>query len=190
MEMNQLGTISLFDSSLLKYDRMKLVLNFLFLCTLIGINSCYWFENEAVVRKVSCIQPGGYDYLEHDWIDSICTTEICSTYTEVWKELFIKRNNMTDEYFSEHITIINSSSSGNEDERFGIGYWVRNDWAIAESWDGFVIKISEDNNDYPEIGLPKGTYLTLEQIEAAIDNHGFLSRIAKHQKQVHYDILP
>ncbi len=76
---------------------------------------------------------------------------------------------MTEEYFSEHITIINSASSGNGRERFDISYWVQNDWAIAESWSGFVIKISEDDKDYPEIGLPKGTYLTLEQVEVARD---------------------
>ena len=92
---------------------------------------------------------------------------------------------MTNEYFSEHITIINSASFGDKGERFEIGYRVQNDWAIAESWDMFIIKISEDNKDYPEIGLPKGTYLTIEQIEALIDNGGFLSGSVKHQKQVH-----
>jgi len=156
---------------------MKPALKYLFLCTLLGINSCLWFVEEDVVRKVSCIQPDKYEYLEDDWVDSICTTEICSTYTEIWKELFIKRNNMTDEYFSRHITIINSSISGNGRERFNIGLRVQNDWAIAESWNGFVIKIGEDDKDYSEIGLPKGTYLTLEQIEIAIDNHVFLSRL-------------
>ena len=149
---------------------MKLTNTFLVFITLVAIKSCLWFE-EDVIRTISCIQPGEYDYLEHDWIDSICTTEICSTYTEVWKELFIKRNNMTNEYFSEHITIINSSIFVFDGEGLEIGYRVQNDWAIAESWDRFVIKIGENNNDYPEIGLPKGTYLTLEQIEVAIDKH-------------------
>ena len=160
---------------------MKSVLKYLFLCIQLGITSCDWFE-EDVVRKVSCIQPDEYEYLEHDWIDSICTTEICSIYTEVWKELFIKRNNMTEGYFRKHITIINSASFGNGSERFEIGYRVQNGWAIAEWWDGFVIKIDEDDNGYPDIGLPKGTYLTFEQIEATISNGGFLSRIGKAPK--------
>lgn len=161
---------------------MKSILNFLLFCTLLGTNSCLWFEEDDMIRKVTCIQAGAYDYLEHDWIDSICTTDICSTYTEVWKEIFIKRNNMNYEYFNEHITIINSAITEHGRERIDIRYRVQNDWAIAESWSGFIIKISKDDNDYPEIGLPKGIYLTLEQIEVAIDNDVYLSRISKAPK--------
>ena len=41
---------------------------------------------------------------------------------------------------------------------------TQNDWAIAETWDMFVIKISENNNDYPEIGLPEGTYFIIIEL--------------------------
>ena len=117
---------------------MKSALKYLFFGTFLCLNACYLFEEDGV-RKVSCIQPGEYEYLKYDWIDSICTTEICSTYTAVWKELFIKRNNMTEGYFDKHISIFYSAVFISGGEKFEIGYRVQNDWAIAETWDMFVI---------------------------------------------------
>ena len=91
----------------------------------------------------------------------------------------MKQNNMTKEYFSKHITIISSEIVGG---KFFISYRLQNDWAMALGGDTFIIKIAEDEDDYPEIGLPKGTYLSLEQIEAAIDHRGFNSWIHKAPK--------
>lgn len=164
---------------------MKSIIAISFFSLLLSITSCSWYnEEDDEPRKTSCIQPGLYDYLEHDWLDSICTTEICSTYTAVWKELFMKQNNMTEEYFSKHITITSSETTPpeNESARFHIGYRVQNDWAIAEGGGGFIIRIAEDDTSYPEIGLSKGTYLTFEEIEAAINHHGFNSWIDKAPK--------
>ena len=159
---------------------MKTPFTYLILIALVGFNSCSWFETE---RKVSCISPGEYEYLEHDWVTSICTSELCLIYSEIWKELFIKRNNMTEEYFEEHISKTRSEiHSGSKGESFSIEYRVQNEWAIAEWGDGFVIKIAEDYNGYPEIGLPKGNYLTIDEIEAAIINKGFNSKISKAPK--------
>ena len=163
---------------------MKFTLTLLVFSSLLALNSCNWYEEETELRKVSCVQLGAYDYLESDWTDSICTTEICSIYTDIWKELFIKRNSMTEEYFDKHISIIASGSSPPEREGviFFISYHLQNDWAIARGGDAFIIKIDEDEDDYPEIGLPKATFLTLEQIEAAIDHRGFNSWIHKAPK--------
>jgi hypothetical protein len=164
---------------------MKSFIAFFIFSSLLSISSCSWY-NEGIdeSRKTSCVQQGLYDYLENDWADSICTTEICSIYTAIWKELFMKQNNMTEEYFSNHITIIHTETSPPENEggRFHIIYRMQNDWAIAEQGDGFVIRISEDNSRFPEIGLPRGTYLTLEEIESALDHGGFSSWIHKAPK--------
>ena len=164
---------------------MKSILAFFIFTLLVSITSCNWYsEGNDELRMTSCVQLGLYDYLEYDWPDSICTTELCTIYTAIWKELFIKRNNMTEEYFSKHITIKSTETTPPEREevRFSICYQLQNDWAIALGGDAFLIKIAEDDDDYPEIGLPKGTFLTQEQIEAAIDHRGFDSRIKKVPK--------
>ena len=159
---------------------MKSPVTIIVICLIICFSSCNWFDyNET--RKVTCVSPGDYEYLEHDYIDSICTTEICSIYADIWKKLFIKKNNMTEDYFDKHFTIINSRTSPQE-TRFYISYRIQNDWAIAVWGDAFIIKIAVDNNRYPDIGLPKGTFLTLEEIEAAIDNGGFTSKISNVPK--------
>jgi hypothetical protein len=164
---------------------MKSFIAFLIFSLLFSITSCSWYnEGDDEPRRTSCIQPGLYDYLESDWPVSICTTEICSIYTAVWKELFMKQNNMTEEYFSKHITIIHSETTPPENEggRFHISYRVQNGWAIATGGDGFIIRIAESNTRYPEIGLPRGTYLTLAEIESALDHGGFSSKIHKAPK--------
>lgn len=164
---------------------MKSFIAFMILSLLLSFTSCSWYnEVDDEPRKTSCIQPGLYDYLEYDWPDSICTTEICSIYTAVWKELFMKHNNMTEEYFDKHITVIASGSTPPERDggRFFISYHLQNDWAIARGGDAFVIKIAEDEDDYPEIGLPRGKYLSLEEIESAMVSGGFNSDIEKAPK--------
>ena len=163
---------------------MKLLIAFLVCFLLLGIPCCSWDIEEDETRKTSCIQRGLYDYLEDEWIDSICISEICSTYTSVWKELFIQRNNMTEEYFDKHITVISSETTplDRENVRFHLVFRVKNEWAIAESGAGFLIKIAEDETDYPEIGLPRGTYLTLEEVDKVIDPPGFNSWIGKAPK--------
>jgi hypothetical protein len=164
---------------------MKSYITFLIFILLLSVISCSWYNEEDVEpRKTSCIQPGLYDYLEDEWIDSICTSEICSTYTAVWKELFIIRNNMTEEYFDEHVTIVSSETTplDREGVRFLLGYRIQNEWAIAEWGAGFVIKIAEDDTRYPEVGLPRGMFLTIGEVEKVIDTPGFNSWIGKAPK--------
>lgn len=150
---------------------------------LLSFSSCTWNFDDPI-RKVTCIQAGDYDYLEHDWVDStICTTEVCSVYTAIWKELFISHNHMTEKYFEKHISLISSAYySGDKGEEIHIGFRVQNDWAIAEGGDKFITKIHEDYDGYPEIGLPKGSYLTIDEIESAIVNGGFNSKIRRAPK--------
>ena len=116
--------------------RMKPHLIFLLLAALLCFHSCYWPEKEEVPRKTTCIEAGAYDYLEHELVGSICTTELCSTYTAIWKELFMQENKMTEAYFDKHISIIYSEMwKGYSGESFHICYRVTNDWAIAEGCD-------------------------------------------------------
>ena len=146
----------------------------------ICLPSCYVFEPPIPPRPVSCEMPEDYNYLDYyeKWREPICTTELCSIYTTIWKELKIERSTLTEPYFDNHFEIVSSEIvTGSKADFFQIGYRVQNDWAIAFGGDRFIIKIAEGVTDFPEIGLPKGDYLTKEEIAAVLDNHGFESKI-------------
>jgi hypothetical protein len=124
--------------------------------------------------------PAGYDYLDYyeRWSEPICTTALCSLYTTIWKELLIDRTTLTEPYFYDHFEITSSEiREESNGDFFIIGFRVQNDWAIAYSGDRILIRIAEGAEDLPEIGLPKGEYLSKEDIAAAVDHRGFESYI-------------
>ena len=142
--------------------------------------SCYDLEPPNPPRPVSCEMPEDYNYLGYyeRWREPICTTELCSIYTQVWKELLLDRTTLTEPYFDNHFEIWSSKIvSGSECDFFRISYRVQNDWAIAFWGDWFIIRIAKEETDFPEIGLPKDEYLSKEQIAAALDHRGFDSKI-------------
>ena len=147
-------------------------------CILVFLPSCYSPLLPEPERVVACYSSEGFDYLEYSttW-DSLCTSELCSTYTAIWKELMIDRSTLTEPYFNRHFEVTTAYATSGDDETFFIGYKVQNDWAIAFGGDAFVIKIAEENTKYPEIGLPRDTYLSRDEITALLDNRGFNSKI-------------
>jgi len=142
--------------------------------------SCYIPDPPVPPRPVSCEMPPDYNYLDYyeRWSEPICSSEICSIYTSIWRELLIERTTLTEPYFDKHFEITSSNiRSESEGDYFIIGFRVHNDWAIAYSADRFIIRIAEEATEFPEIGLPKGDYLTKEQIATALDRRGFESDI-------------
>ncbi len=147
--------------------------------------SCYDLEPPGPPRPVACEMPEGYDYTDYyeSWRQPICTASLCSTYTSIWKELLIERTTLTEPYFNEHFEIVESLIySSDEGDFFAIGYRMQNDWAIAYNGDQFIIRIHEGTNSFPMIGLPVDTYLSKEEIGAALDRKGFESQINKIPK--------
>ena len=158
-------------------------LNYTFLISVVAVitffPSCDIFEPQSP-RPVICEMPEGYDYKDYyeKWRDTICTTPLCSTYTSIWKDLMIERSTLTEPYFNQHFEVVESMiASSGEGDFFIIGFKVQNDWAIAFDSDKFIIRINEGSNSFPEIGLPKGIYLSKEQIAAALDHRGFESKL-------------
>lgn len=124
--------------------------------------------------------PDDYNYLDfyERWGESICTTELCSLYTTIWKELLVDRTTLTEPYFNDHFEITSSEiREESNGDYFIIGFRVQNDWAIAYSGDRFIIRIAEGAEGFPEIGLPKGEYLGKEDIAAAVEHKGYESYI-------------
>jgi hypothetical protein len=137
-------------------------------------------DKEKQVQKVSCTQRGEYDYLNNYVIDSLCTEKLCLDYQDIWKQLFLEKNNLTEAYFNKHVELCESNiHDWNEGVSFSICYKIKIDWAIAYHCDQFIIKIKAENNYYPALNLPRNSYLTKESIKVAISGHAFSSDIIK-----------
>jgi hypothetical protein len=111
----------------------------------------------------------------------LCESENCTEYFNIWKELFISRNHLTEEYFDEHITpTFSEIDSWNDGQSFRVEYKVKIDWAEANLADQFIIWIDPSTGGlYPSLQLPRSTYLNKNQISSALDIFGFSSSIYK-----------
>ena len=99
----------------------------------------------------------------------LCTDELCLYYQQLWRELFIELNDLSDDYFDHHIEVYETCLKlwGNQitnegSTRFEIYYKINVDWAIAYNFDWIQVK---NNKGAPEINIYPGTYLTKEEIK-------------------------
>ncbi|MBN2596928.1 MAG: hypothetical protein JXR82_09115 [Marinifilaceae bacterium] len=146
---------------------------FISVLLILSVWSC---EKDKHERTVTCIQGNAYDYLNYYKIDSICTSEICTNYLDIWKELFKEKNNLSDSFFDEHVILCQSyTDDWNEGVSFRICYKIQMDWAIAYGCDKFMIKINDGSNLYPE--LPRNEYLSGNDIKFSVNQNRFYSRI-------------
>jgi hypothetical protein len=111
--------------------------------------------------------------------NDLCDSEICKTYINIWKELFITKNQLTEEYFNEHIFPYSTSiDTWNDGKSFCVEYKVKIDWAEADLYDKFIIWLNPSTSGlYPSYPLPRSAYLTKNQINTVIDILGFGSGI-------------
>lgn len=109
----------------------------------------------------------------------ICASELCIQYQYVWEDLFKTRNNMTDEYFDKHITIMKTSiSSWRSGESFSIDYYTTINWAKIENNDQFIILKSAEAGPFAALNLPVDIYLSKEEINSALDFRAYSSSMA------------
>jgi hypothetical protein len=109
---------------------------------------------------------------------SICQSDTCKTYFSIWKELFLSKNQMTQEYFDKHITICNTGTFKNtqHDISFYLSYKLTIDWFEVKFDNDFLIWLSPAfTQRYPEVGLPNSTLLTKDQINGQINNPFIIS---------------
>jgi hypothetical protein len=107
---------------------------------------------------------------------SICNSDTCNTYLGIWKGLFLSENNMTEEYFNNHITICNTATYkyANQGIQFELAYKFSIDWFETKFEEGFMIWLFPSylqNN--PAVNLPDSVLLSKEQITANINNPFF-----------------
>jgi hypothetical protein len=105
----------------------------------------------------------------------LCKSDSCLTYFNIWKELFLSRNQMSREYFDNHITLCSTTlHKWAEGTSFEIFYKVKIEWAEYRLLDKFIIYIA--SNLYPGLNVPRNVLLSKIQVESVLNGNYFSSQ--------------
>jgi hypothetical protein len=146
-------------------------------CLLIAILSCTKTEDrQKEILKCDC---SGYLPPSESVACSgtLCQSDTCQTYFSIWKDLFLSRNQMSPDYFDNHITLCNTNIDKWDDGiSFRIYYKVKIEWAEVLMGDQFIIWLSPSTSGlFPSLSLRRDTLLTKEQINTAFSLMAFSS---------------
>jgi hypothetical protein len=110
---------------------------------------------------------------------NISQSDTSKTYYAIWKDQFISRNQMSQDYFNGHITPCKTQLVNWVDGiSFEISYKVKMDWAEAIITDKFAIWLSKTTLGlYPAISAPRNVLLTGDQISKLFSVRAFNSYI-------------
>jgi len=108
----------------------------------------------------------------------LCQSENCVRYFNIWKKVFMERNNMSADYFNAHIAPVRTSiNTWNSGESFNITYNVNVEWMSCKRSDQFIVKTSPTETTYPALDIRRGEYLNEEEIKKALDQFAFSSEM-------------
>lgn len=131
------------------------------------------------IRLTFCEQNPIVGYLDHG-VRSICSTNLCTEYLGIWKDLIKEKNNLSQDFLDTNIKLHRSSiNTWSRGTSFRVCYEIQIGWAIAYNCDQFIININNDNTHYPALDLPRGKNLNKAEIKLAVENKAFASRLAK-----------
>jgi hypothetical protein len=107
----------------------------------------------------------------------LCQSDTCSTYFAIWKSQFLTKNQMSNDYFTNHITPCQSKLVNWVDGiSYEIYYKVKVDWAEVVLTDRFAIWLSNTTLGlYPTISLTRNSLLTNDQILSLFSIQAFNS---------------
>jgi hypothetical protein len=152
---------------------MKQAILFLILLTL--FSACH---KEPQKEIVSCTTTGPYDFLNNYTFGTINTDTFVQKYQQVWKDLFMEKNQVSQSWFDNHITLIQSDTGHyNDGATYAICYKVHVDWAVTYQCDQFIIKIDSSADEFA--AYPRNRYLTEDEINEIIANSAFSSQLSK-----------
>ena len=125
-----------------------------------------------------CLSEAPLDYPPEIGEISLCETDTCMQYFPIWKELFLEKNDLDQEFFDNHIEVYRTSvNHWMQGISFRVCYQVQIDWAIAKKCDSFIINIEADDRYYPLLDLPRNVNLSPEDVETVVDKMAFSSEI-------------
>lgn len=104
----------------------------------------------------------------------LCNSTLCNQYYDVWKNIFLSSNNMSEEYFKKHVFPYHTEiATWNSGESFRKSYQIKIDWFICTLSDQFIVKTSETT--YPALTITRGDYLTESEIIQVLSAYAFSS---------------
>jgi hypothetical protein len=133
-------------------------------------------EKQIQIPETTCVER---EYCSaSDQLEDLCQVDSCINYLQIWKELFIEKNNLTEAFFDAHIKVNKTGlNTWRRGTNFGVSFVVNLDWLTFCSWDKFIIHITDEDGLYPSLDLPRNTLLSKDQIKIASDNFAFASKI-------------
>jgi hypothetical protein len=105
-------------------------------------------------------------------IIDICDDPLCTQYQAVWKDLLMRRNDISEDWFQEHISVNRTflRTIPGAYQSLHVLYTINIDWAALETADAFAIFIDSAAPDSIHFWLPKNAYLGVTEISAAVDS--------------------
>lgn len=162
---------------------MKYITTLFLAILLFTVSSCDKENNKSqIVEQTEIVEITTCELTEESGhgAKSICTTDICSQYFNIWKDLIQEKNNLNQEFHDAHIAIHRTSlNSWAKGISYRVCYDFKIDWAVAYNCDHFIIKIDINNSHYPALDLPRDVYLNKDQIALVAENRAFSSEITK-----------
>jgi Ataxin-1 and HBP1 module (AXH) len=127
--------------------------------------------------KCDCSQ--GYPETEPIYCPGqLCQSDSCQTFFNIWKDLFLSKNQMSQEYFDDHITLCSTTIHiWAEGTSFEIFYKVKIGWAEYRLLDKFIFYIA--SSLYPGLDVPRNVLLSKSQIETVLNGNYFGSKMSK-----------
>jgi len=134
-------------------------------------------EQNQEILKIDTSHCTEYDAVICNGI--LCQSDTCLTYFAVWKDQFLLKNQMSQDYFNSHITPCTSKLVNWIDgTSFEITYKVKINWAEAVLTDRFAIWLAKSTLGlYPSLNLSRNILLTGDQISSLFTVQAFSSSI-------------
>ncbi|MCB9230925.1 MAG: hypothetical protein H6581_04645 [Bacteroidia bacterium] len=110
---------------------------------------------------------------------TLCESPVCDKYITIWENLFKSRNQISDEWFNQHVSLVSTeTTSWVENESFLVHYQISIDWAKIDLHDKLAIKIHQDELYFPKGTLPLNLELNEAEINLCLDHLAFGSQMA------------
>lgn len=124
---------------------------------------------------------------------TLCQSDTCLKYNAIWKDQFMSRNQMSQDYFNSHIFPCSSRLVNWVDGiSYEVTYRVKVDWSEAVVTDKFAIWLSKTTQGlWPTVDVPRNSLLTADQVGSLFSLQAFSSSIytIKQNIQLKYSSL-
>jgi hypothetical protein len=163
------------------------ILSLVFIVTifLFGINFVVAEDNltcnvDSDCPTIYCVQAPCPSYVCQDGLCVFDTQEenVEAKYFEIWKNILKEENGITDEYFTEHISIKDfGTQDWNAGQSLIVNYQLTINWVTTDIKDSILIKVSGEDS-FSNIVTPE-VYLEESDVKSLVDRGTSTSSITK-----------